>query len=149
MAGFAGVEVSSRIAIDLTIDVVARVEPLGADWVAIVAPYYVIAPDDVREGLRIGISIIELSSRKSIRLTDNCIDPKFVYSGKTLAMTCVTETAADNLLHKVMVFDLTTASILAERLRCRSPRVSETKWVCFEEHLDRAGILHLKQRRLP
>lgn len=130
-------------------DAVARVEPLGNGWVAVVAPYYVRIDNDIREGLRIKVFAAHLSSGRSVALGEDCIDPKFVYSAKGLAVTCATETAADELLHTVRIFDLRSASIIGERLRCRNPSPGSVWWTCLEEQIDRAGVLHLKESRIP
>ena len=129
-------------------DAVSRVVALGDRWVALIVPRYEADPEDIREGLRIGVRLYSLDLRRSLDLSSDCIDPEFALNATHVALTCVNETAATYLLHRTQLYALADGRIVAEESRCAKPTFEQDRWVCQKESVDAEGVLELKPTAL-
>jgi hypothetical protein len=129
---------------------VSRVKPLDNSWIAIIQPKYESTPDDILEGLRINIGLLNPNEKKiALSLSKNCIDPVFSADADNKAMvavSCVNETAADHLLHKTLVYHVPSQKKVFEKDRCKNPRLSGNAIICDMESLDKHGDLHLETK---
>jgi hypothetical protein len=109
--------------------------------------YFEKAPEDPLEGKRTRLQL--LSGASSVTLTQNCLLPTRLSARKNLiAVQCVVEQAADNLLHDVLVFDSVGRRLLTVS-RCAEPRwVSDTILQCKEESVDANGELKVSTKRV-
>lgn len=129
-------------------DAISRVVDLGNNWVALIIPRYEVAPEDIREGLRIGVRLYNQGEKRLIDLSPDCIDPEFVLSPTHVALTCVNESAANYLLHRTQLNSLADGKLVAEENRCMKPVFSQNRWTCQEESIDADGVLELKPKVL-
>lgn len=129
-------------------DAVSRVVILNNRFTALIIPRYVEDPEDIREGLRIGVLLNNRDQKRSINLSTNCIDPEFALNATHLAMSCVNESAGTNLLHRTQLYTLTNGQVVAEKNRCRQPAFQEDHWVCQKESVDALGVLKLEPNTL-
>ncbi len=125
-------------------DVVSRVTALDNRWVALIVPRYKANPDDIREGLRIGVRLYNLDQDRSLDLSSDCIDPEFVLNATHVALTCIDETAGIHMLHRTQLNALANGRIVAKESRCAKPTFKQDHWVCQKESVDAKGILELK-----
>lgn len=124
-------------------DAVSRIVILSGHWVAAVIPRYDYDPEDIREGLRIGVRLYDLHDNRSLPLASDCIDPDFAMSPSHLALSCVSETAGTHLLHRIFVFELNDAHLVAQARHCRKPVYQKGHWICQRESVDADGVLSL------
>lgn len=105
------------------------------------------ASEDPLEGRRTRLELLTGGSR--LVLTESCVMPAGSSGRRGLvAVQCVVEQAADNLLHDVMVFGAAGQHLLTVS-RCREPRwSSDTTIQCKEESVDADGVLSLKRKRV-
>lgn len=131
-------------------DAMSNVQPIDNGYVAIVWPQYEEAPEDVMEGLKIKIGIIRPNRDAKIDfLAENCIDPEFSVNShlNLVAVSCVNETAADNLLHKTIVYQMPSKKKIFEQSRCKNPKISDKTIVCEKESLDKNGEMHIESKK--
>lgn len=109
--------------------------------------YFEKAPEDPLEGRRTRLELLAAGSR--VVLTQNCSMPASLIGRKSLiAVQCVVEQAADNLLHDVIVFGATGQHLLTVS-HCREPRwSSDTTLQCKEESVDAEGALRVTPKRV-
>lgn len=126
-------------------DAKSRTQPLPGGNIAIVRPVYVNAPDDVREGLRIGVDLALASKGgEVVQLMPDCIDPTFNENGPYLAVTCVAQTAGEDLLRRITVYKLDQLDVSAKQEPCRNARLNGRTLSCDEEKVGPEGKLVLK-----
>jgi hypothetical protein len=125
-------------------DAVSHIVVLSKRLIALIIPRYQADPEDIREGLRIGVRLYILDENRTIDLSSDCIDPEFVYDSTHIAITCINETAATHLLHRTQLFSLAGGKVVAEKSRCTKPKFLKDHWVCQEESVDAEGELELK-----
>lgn len=125
-------------------DAVSRVVSLNDQTIALVLPTYEVDPEDIREGLRIGVRIYLTAQRRYLDLSSDCIDPKFSLGTKHIALTCVNESAATHLLHRTQLFSLAEGQVVAEERRCTNPMFEQERWTCKKESVDADGIMELQ-----
>lgn len=135
---------------DLT-EATSQVISLSETKVGIVRPVYQDKPDDIREGIKIGVFFHDFatSDYQTKKLSDNCINPEFNLSQNHLMLTCVTEAAANHLLHTTQVFSLPEANLLHTLDRCRSPSIIADRLNCSEEFIDAEGRLQEVNKERP
>lgn len=126
------------------LEAITQVKFISEDRIVVIAPQFQSDPEDVREGLRTRIYLLYPTQTQSIDLYNNCIDPKLTSNSSYMAVSCVTETAADNLLHNTKVFKLTDGTLIDEQSRCREPEFIDDQFTCQQESVDANGKLHLK-----
>lgn len=123
-------------------DALAYTKTLNELIVASVRPRYQHSPEDIREGLKIEVSAILAKTRDKLVLLDDCIDPEFSARSSILAVSCVTATMADHLLHTIYVYRIPNKKPIQILDKCRAPAiVDEHTMVCKKEILDREGNL--------
>ncbi len=127
-------------------DAISRVIALGNRWVALIIPRYESDPEDIREGLRIGVRLYNLDLRRSLALSSDCIDPEFAFNATHVALTCVNETAATYLLHRTQLYSLADGQVVAKEIRCVQPSFEKDNWICLKESVDARGVLDLKPK---
>ena len=125
-------------------DAVSRVVVLGDRAIAVIVPRYEADPEDIREGLRIGVRLYILGEQRSLDLSSDCIDPEFALNATHLALTCVNETAGTHLLHRTQLYALADGQVVAEHSRCTTPTFEQGRWVCQKESVDAEGNLKLR-----
>lgn len=125
-------------------DAVSRVVGIDSRFVAAIVPRYQPNPEDIREGLRIGVRLYNLDEHRAMDLSAECIDPEFSVNATHVALTCVNESAADHLLHRTQLFTLTDGKLAAEKNRCTQPVFKDKRWVCQKESVDAEGVLKLE-----
>jgi len=130
-------------------DAMSRVESLDDGGVVLIAPYYEADPEDIREGLKIKVLLHQPAPEQPFSLSADCIDPEFAANRNYLALSCVTESAADQLLHRIQVFNLDDEQVVAVHDKCRKPRFRSGVLVCMGETVDAEGKLSLKERHYP
>jgi len=134
---------------DVDDDAISRVESLGDGRVVLIVPYYEADPEDIREGLRTKVLLHRPASSRAFPLSADCIDPELAVGRNYLALSCVTESAADYLLHRTQVFNLNDEQAVAAYDRCRKPRFHGGVLVCMGETVDAEGKLSLQERQYP
>ncbi|MDR4518166.1 MAG: hypothetical protein MRK00_12375 [Nitrosomonas sp.] len=125
-------------------EAITQIKFLNTDMAAIIKPHYQSDPEDIREGLKIRIYLHWLKNNQRIQLFSDCIDPELSSNNQFLAVSCVTENAADHLLHSTSVFSLADGSLIFRQNRCREPEFAENQLTCQEETVDADGKLLLK-----
>jgi hypothetical protein len=129
-------------------DAVSRLVAIDGQWAAAIVPRYEPDSNDIREGLRIGVRLYGLNDSKTMALSDDCIDPEFAVNASLLALTCVTEAAADHLLHRTQFFALPDGKQVGEENRCTQPTFKDGRWLCQIESVDAEGVLRLEAKSL-
>jgi len=121
------------------------VESFGDDRVALIIPYYKADPDDIREGLKTKVLLHQPGPGQPLSLSADCIDPELAANRNYLALSCVTESAADHLLHRIQVFDLDVGRAVAAYDRFRKPKFRGGVLACMGEIVDAEGGLYFKK----
>jgi hypothetical protein len=123
-------------------DAISYTKVLNNSIVAVVQPKYQSDPEDIREGLRISVAAIFIKAHQFVDLIDDCIDPEFSAKDDYIAVSCVTATMADHLLHAINVYNMPNKKPLLIIDRCKSPRfVKERLLLCEKEVLNKDGEL--------
>lgn len=128
-------------------DAISRVESLGSGMVVSIVPYYEADPEDIREGFRTRVLLGRPAPGQQLSLSDDCIDPEPAANRDYLALSCVTESAADHLLHRTQVFNLDDGQTVTAYDRCREPRFHGGVLTCMSETVDAEGDLFLEERQ--
>ncbi|WP_143058837.1 hypothetical protein [Nitrosomonas marina] len=123
-------------------EVITQLKFLNPEMAAIIKPHYQPDPEDIREGLKIRIDLLWLKSNQHKELFSDCIDPELLNNDQFLAVSCVTEIAADNLLHSTSVFSLNDGAMIFRQNRCREPKFTDNQLICQKETVDADGKLH-------
>lgn len=129
-------------------DAVSRVIELADGYVAAIIPRYEDHPDDIREGLRIGVHLYNTAENRSIVLSSDCIDPELALNVSHVALSCVTEIAASHLLHRTQLHSLGNGQVVAAEDSCTKPSFTEQRWLCYKESVDETGRLKLEAKTL-
>ncbi|UHD16114.1 hypothetical protein [Thiocapsa bogorovii] len=129
-------------------DAVSRALALDDGWIAVIVPRLEIAPEDIREGLRVGVRVDNPGLNRVLGLSRDCIDPQFEMTKTHIALTCVEESAATHLLHSTRLYALANGSIVAEAMRCTNPTIEGYGWTCEKESVNAEGDLELESFRL-
>lgn len=125
-------------------EAVTHIKFLSTEMAAIIKPQYQSDPEDIREGLKIRIYLQWLKKSQRVELFNDCINPELVNNEQFLAVSCVTENAANNLLHNTSVFALIDGAMIFKQNRCREPEFTDNRLICRKETVDADGKLHLK-----
>jgi hypothetical protein len=112
--------------------------------------WYAADPNDPLEGRRESVLIVTDRPDRAKELKSRCTDAAAVPNGRWIAITCVTGTAADNVLHETTVFDLVTGQELKTVPRCSDPAFdSDTSIRCGMEAVGPDGTLRVTPRTVP
>jgi len=110
--------------------------------------HHLALPDDPLEGRRTRVLMAQPGAAP-IPLLDDCVGAQgALLSSGWLALTCESEQAADQVLHKVHVF--TSAGVAVARVpHCRLPRLAAADTLqCQAETVDALGRMRLSPRTL-
>jgi len=129
-------------------EAVSRVKPLNDSLLAVLVPRYEPNPEDIREGLRIGVRLYKERDSAWLDLSADCIDARFALGVGQLALTCVSEVAAANLLRTTRIFALSDGRLLVEEQRCAQPQYTGESWVCQKQSVNAGGVLESRSYRL-
>lgn len=111
--------------------------------------YFEAAPDDPLEGRRVSVQIFGSDPKQSTQLTPDCTDPSFSEKSGLIALSCSRETAADNPLHQITVYETASAREVLKIEHCRNPKfISASQLACQGEEVDRDGRLRLAHRQV-
>lgn len=124
-------------------EAITHITFLNTDRAVIIKPQYQPDPEDIREGLKIRVYLHWLKKNHHVKLSDDCIDPELTHNSRFLAVSCVTENAADNLLHSTSVFSFTDGTLVFRQNRCRDPEFTDNQLTCNKETVDVDGQLNL------
>jgi hypothetical protein len=125
-------------------DAITRIVPLYGGWIAVIVPRYEAEPEDIREGLRIGVRLDNPGLGRTLELSSDCIDPEIVLTTTHAALTCVSESAGTHLLHNVRLHSLADGRMVAEERRCTNAAFEPAGWSCDKESVDAEGRLRLE-----
>ena len=130
-------------------DRVSTIAPLPHDGALVVARYFVNEPEDPLEGRRVRVIRPAAGHGDGKTLADDCPDAGgFTQSQGRIAFECGSEQAADQTVHKVLVFE-TDGSKLADVPRCRKPRfTAPDALACSEESVNASGKLKLRPKKV-
>lgn len=130
-------------------DAVSQVRVLPNGVIAAIIPRYEPDPDDVREGLRVGVSLMAQPGGERRPLMDDCLVPALAASGPFVAIACVTGAEGDNLVHLTRAFRLSDLKVLGQRDHCRDPEFAGAGLSCAAERVDADGQLNLTREPVP
>ncbi|MFD1035362.1 hypothetical protein ACFQ15_11925 [Sphingomonas hankookensis] len=82
-------------------------------------PYYVAAPNDPREGLRMAVDDVAGRRRPIER---DCTDPEVARQGDRIAIACAVEQAAGQYIYRTTVYRARDLARMQAVPRCRNPR---------------------------
>jgi hypothetical protein len=134
-----------------TSDRTTGIWPLAGGRAVAIMHYFVHQPEDPLEGRRERVLLILAKEKKKV-LTDDCPSASgmAVNADRTqVTLQCSSEPAGFDRYHTTLAFDL-DGSKVAHIPHCRSPRFVADAFVCYDETVDREGVmtLHPKRARL-
>lgn len=105
--------------------------------------------EDPREGQRTVIFIFQTDPSKAKKLKSDCIGAKVTATERFLALSCVTETAGDNLFHEVTAFEIASGKTIETIKRCRDASLARYgELTCDAETVGPEGKMTLSRKRV-
>lgn len=121
-------------------DLRARMQALpGAGWLVAQYTYDATDPEDVLEGVRTTLALVDDPLQPPRLLLPHCLDWHAVQQDGLLLVACVTEQAAGLSVHDTFLFSLPDLVLAAHVKQCGSPAFQTRKPTCRSEIMSGEG----------